>query len=80
MQTHVSYGFTTATVLAAGLVGAAITLWRRRAGDEHRERLRWWRRMTGVTVVVLAVLWLPVVIQQLTSDDGNLARVGALLP
>jgi hypothetical protein len=75
VQTHVSYGFTTATVLAAGLVGAAITLWRRRTGDEHRERLRWWRRMTGVTVVVVAVLWLPVVIQQLTGDDGNLAAL-----
>ena len=31
--------------------------------------------MTGVTVVVVAVLWLPVVIQQLTSDDGNLAAL-----
>jgi hypothetical protein len=75
VQTHVSYGFTTVTVLAAGLVGAAITRWRRRTADEHRERVRWWRRMTGVTVVVLAVLWLPVVIQQLTSDDGNLAAL-----
>ena len=75
VQTHVSYGFTTATVLAAGLVGAAITLWRRRTADEHRERLRWWRRMTGVTVVVVAVLWMTVVIQQLTSDDGNLAAL-----
>ncbi len=75
VQTHVSYGFTTATVLAAGLVGAAITLWRRRTDDEHRDRIRWWLRMSGVTVVVLAVLWLPVVIQQLTSDDGNLAAL-----
>ena len=75
VQTHVSYGFTTATVLAAGLAGAAITLWRRRTADEHRERIRWWLRMAGVTVVVLAVLWLPVVIQQLTGDDGNLAAL-----
>ena len=75
VQTHVSYGFTTATVLAAGLVGAAITLWRRRSGDDHHERVRWWGRMSGVTVIVLAGLWLPVVIQQLTSDDGNLAAL-----
>ncbi|HEX4528716.1 MAG TPA: hypothetical protein VIA11_04815 [Acidimicrobiia bacterium] len=75
VQTHVSYGLTTVTVLAGGLVGAAITRWRRRGADEHRESIRWWRRMSGVTVVVLAVLWLPVVIQQLTSDDGNLAAL-----
>jgi hypothetical protein len=75
VQTHVSYGVTTATVLAAGLVGAAITLWRRRADEQHRDRIRWWLRMAGVTGIVLAVLWLPVVIQQLTSDDGNLAAL-----
>ena len=75
VQTHVSYGFTTATVLTAGLVGAGITLWRRRTDERHRDYLQWWFRMGGVTVVVLAVLWLPVVIQQLTADDGNLGTL-----
>jgi len=41
VQTHVSYGLTTVTVLAAGLVGAAITRWRRRGADEHRGNIRW---------------------------------------
>ena len=76
VQTHVSYGFTTAAVLAAGAVGAAVTVWRRRCDSEHRERLRWWLQMLAVTVGVLGVLWLPVVIQQVTDQPGN---VGTLL-
>ena len=43
VQTHVSYGLvTTATVWLAGLVGAAITAWRRRADGAPRERVRSW--------------------------------------
>ena len=75
VQTHVSYGFVTLTVVAAGLLGAAVTVWRRRADAHHPERRRSWLRMTVVTAVVLGVLWLPVVIQQVTTDPGNLGEL-----
>ena len=75
VQTHVSYGFVTLAVVAAGLVGAAVTVWRRRADAHHPERRRSWLRMTAVTAVVLGVLWLPVVVQQLTTEPGNLGEL-----
>jgi hypothetical protein len=75
VQTHVSYGFTTGTVLAAGLVGAAITLWRRRGDPHHDDHVRWWLRMIAVTAGVLVILWLPVAIQQLTESPGNLGTL-----
>jgi len=75
VQTHVSYGVTTAAVLVAGVVGAAITLWRRRADTLHRARVRSWIRAVAITVGVLVVLWLPVVIQQLTESPGNLGTL-----
>ncbi len=75
VQTHVSYGFVTLAVLGAGLVGAAVTVWRRRADAHHPERRRSWLRMTAVTAVVLGVLWLPVVVQQLTTEPGNLGQL-----
>ena len=76
VQTHVSYGFTTAASLAAGLVGAAITAWRRRAADAHTaSACARGSHGAAVTVVVLVVLWLPVAIQQLTSDAGNLGTL-----
>ncbi len=34
-----------------------------------------WRRYLAVLVVVLVVLWLPTVVQQLTTSPGNLVRV-----
>jgi hypothetical protein len=37
--------------------------------------VRGWLRMAGVTAVVLVVLWLPVAIQQITRDEGNLAAL-----
>jgi hypothetical protein len=76
VQTHVSYGLVSATVLGAGVVGACVTLWRRRAGPNAADRRRAWLGMLVVTAVALGVLWAPVVIQQLTRDPGNL---GALL-
>jgi hypothetical protein len=75
VQSHVSYGFVTAAAVGAGIVGALITLRRRRDGADHPERVRAWVRMTVVTVVVLGVLWLPVVLQQLTQEPGNLGRL-----
>ena len=75
VQTHVSYGFVTLVAIAAGLVGAAVTGWRRRSDAHHADRVRAWTHMAIVTGLVLVVLWLPVVLQQLTTDPGNLGTL-----
>ena len=72
VQTHVGYGLVTAVLLLAGVAGAAITGWRRRRDAHHPERVRSWIRMGVVTAAAVAVLWLPVVIQQVRDEPGNL--------
>jgi hypothetical protein len=72
VQTHVGYGLVTVALLLAGAVGAGITVWRRRRDDEHRERVRSWVRMGVLTAAIAAILWLPVVIQQVRDEPGNL--------
>ena len=76
MQTHVSYGFVATVLVLAGLVGAAITLWRRRT-DATTTATASGRgaRMLVITVGVAAVLWLPVVVQQLRDEPGNLGTL-----
>ena len=74
VQTHVSYGFVTVAAVGAGLVGAAITLWRRRGDAHHAARRSWLRAAVGAGLV-LAVLWLPVVLQQITKEPGNLGEL-----
>ena len=59
VQTHVGYGLVATALLLAGVVGAAITAWRRRSDGHHAERVRSWLRMLVVTAGVGAVLWLP---------------------
>jgi hypothetical protein len=75
VQTHVGYGLVTAVVLLAGLAGAAITGWRRRRDDQHAARVRSWITMGVVTAGVAAVLWLPVVVQQVRDEPGNLSTL-----
>jgi hypothetical protein len=72
VQTHVGYGLVTAVLLLAGAVGAAITLSRRRDDAGHRTRVRSWIRMGVVSAAIAAILWLPVVIQQVRDEPGNL--------
>jgi hypothetical protein len=75
VQTHVSYALPAATVVGVGVAGAALTDWRRRADEQRDGRLRSWLGAGVVTAVVLFVFWLPVVVQQLTRDPGNLGTV-----
>ncbi len=75
VQTHVGYGLVATALAARG---------RRRCGD-HRvattvrwspcDRVRSWLRMLVVTVGVGAVLWLPVVVQQVRDEPGNLGTL-----
>jgi hypothetical protein len=76
VQTHVGYGLVAVALVLAGLAGAAITAWRRRGDAHHGERVRAWSRMGVVTAGVGALLWLPVVVQQVRDQPGN---VGTLL-
>jgi hypothetical protein len=75
VQTHVGYGLVATALLLAGVVGAAITAWRRRSDGQHAERVRSWLRMLVVTAAVGAVLWLPVVVQQVRDEPGNLGEL-----
>jgi hypothetical protein len=75
VQTHVGYGLVTAALVGAGIVGAAITEWRRRDPGRTHERRRAWTWSIVVTAGVIAVLWLPVVVQQLTDSPGNLSTL-----
>jgi hypothetical protein len=75
VQTHVGYGLVASLLLLAGLAGAAITVWRRRRDAHHAERMRTWGWMLVVTAGVSAVLWLPVVVQQVRDEPGNLGEL-----
>jgi hypothetical protein len=75
VQTHVSYGLVAVALLLAGAVGAAITTWRRRADAEHARRMRSWLWSVIVSLAVGAILWLPVVVQQVRDEPGNLGTL-----
>jgi hypothetical protein len=75
VQTHVGYGLVTTTLLVAGAVGAVITVWRRRRDAHRRRRLRAFAWALVISAGVGALLWLPVVIQQLFREPGNLAQL-----
>jgi hypothetical protein len=62
------------------MVGAIVTVWRRRPAehlrDGHgRDRARAWSWALVVTAGITVLLWLPVVIQQLTQTPGNLSTL-----
>jgi hypothetical protein len=76
VQTHVSYGLVSTTLLLAGVVGAVITIWRRR-GDaaDHARRLRSWTWSIVLSAAIAALLWLPVVVQQVRDEPGNIGTL-----
>jgi hypothetical protein len=70
VQTHLGFG---PTVLAVGVAGAAIAAARaQRSGDPSRPEIL---RVLIATVCVLLVLWLPPLIEEVRSADGNLTRL-----
>jgi hypothetical protein len=75
VQTHVGYGLVGGVLLLGGVIGAAITVWRRRRNADHAKVVRSWAWMLVVATVVGAILWLPVVVQQVRDDPGNLGEL-----
>jgi hypothetical protein len=70
VQTHVGYVLVVTVVVIAGLVGLVVT---ERARDEEHRR-SWWPTL-AVTGAVLFVFWLPVAVQQITQDPGNVSQL-----
>lgn len=70
-QTHLSYVYSGAAAVVVGLV---VTAWATRSADEDRARTA--RRCLAGSAVVLAVAWLPTIIEQLAGPgEGNLSRL-----
>jgi hypothetical protein len=84
VQTHVGYALPAAALLAFGIGGLAWLARRRRhahdgapATDAPAESPWWrgWIRTVAITAVVVIVMWLPPLIQQLTTEPGNLTKM-----
>jgi hypothetical protein len=73
VQTHVSYGLVTGTICLGAVVGLVITERRRGPASAARRRTYLWGAV--ITAGVLVVLWLPVVVQQLFRDPGNVGQL-----
>jgi hypothetical protein len=73
VQTHVSYGLIVGTLVLGALIGLVVTERRRRPAGATRRRAYLWGAV--ITAVVLGVLWLPVIVQQLFRDPGNLGQL-----
>jgi hypothetical protein len=71
VQTHVG---TTPGVTALGFAALATALVRQRGNAEPSSSSAW-RRGAAMSVGVLAVLWAPVVLEQLSSPVGNLTKL-----
>lgn len=71
VQTHVGYALVVTVLIAAGVVGFVVTA--RGAHDESPPR-SWWPTV-AMTGAVLFVFWLPVAVQQITHDPGNVSQL-----
>jgi hypothetical protein len=72
VQTHVGYASLVAVATVVVVVFAVLD------ARGHKEGLGWssWRRPVWISLAIVLVLWLPVVVEQVTSSYGNLARLG----
>ena len=71
VQTHVGYALVVTVVVIAAVVALVVS---ERGHDEERRWHFWWPTL-AVTGAVLFVFWLPVVVQQLTQDPGNVSQL-----
>lgn len=72
VQTHISYAALVAGLGALAVVGAGFGAWRPGAPPGARARLLRWG---AVALALGVVLWIPPVVQEITSDHGNLTIV-----
>jgi hypothetical protein len=73
-QQHLSVVGVTAVLVVAGLGGLLVGAWRSGELRDRAARRRW--TFLGITTLALSVvLWLPVIIQELTGDPGNLSAI-----
>jgi hypothetical protein len=70
VQTHVGYALVVAVVIAAGVVGLVVV-----DGARRGEVRRSWLPTLAASAAVLVVFWLPVVVQQVTHDPGNVSKL-----
>lgn len=68
-QTHVPYLPLVVVLFLAVAVAAGLVVWRERGGALSRPAMFW----VGGSTLLGAILWVPPVIQQLTSTPGNMA-------
>jgi hypothetical protein len=71
VQTHVGYALMVTVAVVAGVVGLAFT---ERTRQEPRRNPSWWPTL-GATGAVLVVFWLPVAVQQITKNPGNVSQL-----
>jgi hypothetical protein len=71
VQTHVGYAPLVAAAAVAVLAFALLDVRARKEGATWSS----WRRPIWISLAIVFVLWLPVVIEQVTSSYGNLARL-----
>jgi len=73
VQTHVSYGLVVGTIALGTIIGLVVTERRRGPASAARRRSYLWGAV--ITAGVLALLWLPVLVQQLFRDPGNVGQL-----
>ncbi len=71
VQTHVGYAPLVAVAAAIVLAFAVLDVRAHRLGSGWSS----WRRPAWISLAIVFVLWLPVVIEQITNSYGNLARL-----
>lgn len=72
IQTHVSFAVTAGPLFACGVAALGVRAWRGRDDRASERRLL---RAAGVSVAVLAVVWLPPVVDGFVNSPSNASRV-----
>jgi hypothetical protein len=72
VQTHVGYAPLVAAAAVMVLVFAVLDVRARKEGSGWSS----WRRPVWISIAIVFVLWLPVLVEQVTSSYGNLSRLG----
>lgn len=79
VQTHLTYAVLVPSLGVLGVAAVAAGAWRARrtVPEERPGRLPDLRRTAVLTAVVAAICWAQPILEQLTADEGNMARLAA---